>query len=306
LNIPIDQFENWLRNKNLKDRSIKEYMYYFNKFLIYGPFTQESVSKFLSEKSNRNVIARSFLINLQKFLFVNYKELGIEREKRMDISEVELPKLSGRTKQILIKPLMEEQVLEIVNHMPSEKTKLMTLLTYYGGLRVGGLMSIQINSFNWNEWKKDMTDQGECVVREKGQKERIAFIPPKIMKRSAQYIRSNNWQSFSAYLFMPDVKNINDVNINSKAYDWATKLRRAGIKAGVSEIDSNGKIIKETGVHPHKLRHSWGYHLKNVKKLDIRDIQEILGHSSIVSTQRYLYTDKDHIKKLLKDHSSSS
>jgi len=32
MKIPLDKFEDWLRNKNLKDRTIENYVYYFNKF----------------------------------------------------------------------------------------------------------------------------------------------------------------------------------------------------------------------------------------------------------------------------------
>ena len=67
MKIPIDKFEDWLRNKNLKERTIENYVYYFNKFTAES-FTQETISRFLADKTNRNSIARGFLVNFKKFL----------------------------------------------------------------------------------------------------------------------------------------------------------------------------------------------------------------------------------------------
>ena len=95
MKIALDKFEEWLRNKNLKERTLENYVYYFNKF-TFDVYNQETVSRFLSDKTNRNSIARSFLVNFQKFLMVNYKELGFSQDSRVRIAEVELPKLTGR------------------------------------------------------------------------------------------------------------------------------------------------------------------------------------------------------------------
>jgi len=299
MRIPIDKFRNWLVNKNLKTKTIEEYLYYFNKFLLYGPFTQENVSRFLSKKENMNGVSRSFLMNLRKFLMVNYKELGLNQDNRIDVSEVELPKLTGRVKERLVKPLTEEQILKLEQYLPREREKLQLLMSYYGGLRVGELYKIRIISFNWDEWKKDINQVGECSVFGKGDKEGLAFFPSAIMKRIAAFIHSQNYSSPSSYLFMKNVDDIEKVNISNRVSTWQKHLRNAGIKSGISQVDANGNIIQDTRVHPHKLRHSWGHYLKSIKKLDIRDIKEFLRHSSIISTQRYTYTDKSELKELL-------
>lgn len=301
MNIPINGFEDWLINKNLKARTVKEYLYYFGKFVPYAAFTQESVNRFLSEKSNRNPSARCFIVNLKKFLMVNYKELGIDKNRRIEIAEVELAKLSGRLKERLVKPLTEDQILEIEKHLPDEKEKLQLLMTYYAGLRAGELLKIQVSSFGWDEWKKDMTQYGECRVLGKGDKEGLAFFPPLVMTRIARFVRAKNFPSLSSYLFLKNKEDLEGVKIEGRLVTWERKLKQAAIKAGIVQFDSNKKIIEDTNVHPHKLRHSYGYYLRNVKKLDIREVQEILRHSSILSTQRYTHTDKAHVKKILKE-----
>ena len=299
MKIPIDKFRNYLLNKNLKNKTVEEYLYYFNRFLIYEAFTQENVGRFLSKKENMNGVSRSFLMNLRKFLMINYREMGLSPDNRLEISEIELPQMSGRTKERLVKPLTEEQILQIEKHLPTERERLQLFMSYYGGLRIGELFRIRVISFNWEEWKKDMNQVGECSVLGKGNKEGLAFFPPSLMKRIATYIRSQDYKSLSAYLFMKKVGDAEEIDVSNKVRTWQNNLKNAGIKAGITKLDAKGKIIHDTRVHPHKLRHSWGYYLKNVKKMDIRDIQEILRHSSIVSTQRYTYVDKSDLKKML-------
>lgn len=299
MKIPINDFRSFLENRNLKERTVSEYIYYCLRFLPYKRFTQENINRFTSKKGNMSPSSRGFLKNLKKFLMLNHKELGISQEDRMEIAEVELPTVSGRPKVRLINPLTENHILEIEKYLESEKDKLKLLMSFYAGLRTGELHKIKIVSFNWDEWKQDMNQVCECRVYGKGDKEGIAFFPPILMKRIAKYISTQSYPSLSSYLFMKGVDSKVGGNIQGKTHNWQIKVKRAAIKAGIVKFDDNGKIIPETNVSPHRLRHSWGYHLKNVKNMDIRDIQEILRHSSIRSTEIYTRIDKSVLKEKL-------
>lgn len=298
MKIPLDKFENWLINKNLKERTVNEYLYYFNKF-TFESFNQETVSRFLSQKANRNNIARSFLVNFQKFLMVNYAELGLSSESRLKIAEVELPKLTGREKTRIVKPIPHSQIPLLEAALPTEQLKIMALITYYGGLRLGELLKINMLSFNWEAWKKDTSKMGECRVYGKGDKEGIAILPAALMKRITLYIKSRKLASLDTKLFIRGNEDLTAMQLKNKSRSWQTKLREAGIKAGITKLDEKGKPIKDTVVHPHRLRHSWGAHLLNDKDLDIREIKEVLRHSSIQSTQIYTQVNKEHLKKKL-------
>lgn len=295
--IPIDKFEEWLLNKNLKERTIENYIYYFNKF-TYDSFDQETISRFLSQKSNRNSIGRSFLVNFQKYLKVNYKELGFSQEIRVKIAEVELPNLTGRVKQRLIKPIPHEHIAILEKHLETEKLKLQLLLSYYCGLRLGELLKINILSFNWETWKKDITKMGECRVYGKGDKEGIALVPSELMKRTALYIKSKTFKSLDSKLF---IRGGADINLKNKSRTWQIKLREAGIKSKITKLDEKGKPIIDTVVHPHRLRHSYASYLLNIRGLNLREVQEILRHSSVQSTQIYTHINKEHLKNKLNE-----
>jgi site-specific recombinase XerD len=51
-----------------------------------------------------------------------------------------------------------------------------------------------------------------------------------------------------------------------------------------------------TGVHPHVLRHSMATHCLN-RGMDIRHVQELLGHTSLVATQKYLHLATANLQK---------
>ena len=292
MNIPLDKFEEWLSNKNLKERTIENYVYYFNKF-TFDVFNQETISRFLSDKTNRNSIARSFLVNFQKFLKVNYKELGITLDSWKDIVDVELPKLTGRVKQRLVKPIPHEHIRLLEQTLQTEQDKLQLLLSYYCALRLGELLKITILSFNWDKWKNDISKMGECRVYGKGDVEGIALVPAVLMKRVGNYIKGKSFSSLDSKIF---VRGGVDINLKNKGRSWQMKLRDSGIRAGITKLDGDRKIIEDTVIHPHRLRHSYASYLLNEKGLNLREVQEVLRHLSIQSTQIYTHINKEKLK----------
>lgn len=296
MKVPIDKFEDWLVNKNLKPRTIENYLYYFNKFTS-EIFNQETVSRFLSVKSNRNTIARSFILNYKNFLLANRDELGITPAVKLNIASIELPKLTGRSKQRLIRPIPHEQIKLLEVNLGTEMLKIQLLLSYYCGLRLGELLKITIISFNWDIWKQDTNQMGECRVFGKGDKEGIALVPSFLMKRIAGYIHDKGFPSINSYLFIDPSKD--GARLKNLAREWQKKLREAGIRSGLTKLGSDGKPIPETAVHPHRLRHSYASHLINVVGLDLTEVKELLRHSDISSTQIYTHIDKTKLKTKL-------
>lgn len=290
------QFEDFLKNKNLKERTIENYIYYFNKF-EFETFNQETVSNFLSLSSNQNTIGRSFLLNYKKFLLLNYVELEISPEAKLSIFDVEFPKITGRAKQRIIKPLSQDQVLLLEQYLESESLKLHLLLTYFCGLRLGELLKITLVAFNWEVWRNAPTEMGECRVLGKGDKEGIALVPPYLMERVAKFIHVEDFPSVDSYLFIKPKKE--GLKMKDLARTWQMKLAQAGVRSGITQIDAAGNSIKETSVHPHRLRHSYASHLLNVVGLDLMEIKDLLRHSDISSTQIYTHISKEKLKKKL-------
>ena len=292
MRIPLGDFESFLKNKNLKDRTIENYLYYFNKF-NYDVYNQETVSRFMAQAANRNSVARGLLLNLKKFLVMNHKELLISKELKVDISDVELPTITGRIKKRVIRPIPHDDIFIIEHQLDTEKERLQLLLSYFCALRLGELFKITIASIDWDKWKKDPKQMGEAIVLGKGDKEGKAYIPIELMTRIARYIHTQNFPSVGSYLFRDPTK---DYNFNALSRGWQLRLARAGIKARVTKLDDLGKAIHNTAVHPHRLRHSYASYLINIVGMDVRKVQIMLRHSDISSTQIYTHVEEELLK----------
>ncbi|MDR3123747.1 MAG: tyrosine-type recombinase/integrase [Treponema sp.] len=72
-------------------------------------------------------------------------------------------------------------------------------------------------------------------------------------------------------------------------------LSVAGIRWIIARYADRSGLQKN--VHPHSLRHSFATHLVNAG-CDVRIVQELLGHASLSTTQRYAHVDMERLKKV--------
>lgn len=291
IGVDATYFTNYLKQKGLSERTIREYRAYFLGFEQYS-FNQDGVRQFFNEQKNNNIVARAFIKNLKECLLVNYKQLNINNEQYREINDVITPKQTGRKEQKITIPLNLEQIKRIEEHLATQELKLMLNLTYYCGLRLGELTSIKISSFNWNVWRENPDDFGEVIVYGKGRKQGISIVPSWLMKQILVYINQNPKK------FEKEESNSNLFKVSGDT--WEERIREAGISSGVTIIDNiTGKPIENTRVYPHRLRHSYASNLLK-GGVDIRFIKEALRHTSISSTQIYTYVSKDDLKQRLR------
>ena len=300
--IDDEKFEEWLVNKQLTPRTVENYMYYYFKFVnLKLMLDQESAVKFYSKKANRNSIGKTFLVNFRKFLMENHKSFNISVEELGDLAEMDLSSFRIGKSQKLVLPIAHEDIPLLEKHLSSERLKIQLLLTYSCGLRLGEALKIRFRNFNWSEWGKDMTKYGECRVTGKGGKPGIALVPGQVMNRISHFFQSSAFNPLTenSLLFLKHTVPDEEINVKNKASNWQRHLSHAGVKSGITKLDGKGNIIKETRVYSHRLRHSFGHYLLNVKKLNLREVQELLRHTSITSTQIYTYIDKEELKEKL-------
>ncbi len=153
------------------------------------------------------------------------------------------------------------------------RDKAMLELLYATGIRVSELIGLDLNDFN------SQLSFIRCGI---GEKERFIPIYPVAVKAVTNYIEKSrsvlvNGSSESA-LF---------VNITGE------RMSRQGFWKILKGYASAAGI--RSAITPHTLRHSFAAHLLE-NGADIRDIQVILGHSDISSTQRYAQYLKDKMK----------
>jgi len=167
--------------------------------------------------------------------------------------------------------LTKDEVKRLINAIPTKKSKLMISMIYACGFRVSELINLKINDLNFEE----MTGY---VRQAKGKKDRIFNISKFLLNNLKKQV-NNQRELNQEYLFTGPKGKLTDRNLQKI-------VRKFAKKAGIN---------KE--VHPHTLRHSFATHLLE-NNVDIRKIQELLGHADLSTTQIYTHISTEELKKI--------
>ena len=153
---------------------------------------------------------------------------------------------------------------------------------YSTGLRISELVNLNIEDID--------LDRGEFMVRGKGDKPRPVFLSQNAIRAIRQYL--DDRQDTFAPLFISHGRSRTDDMLSKgeklrlTAYTIQEMVRKHGRLAGL-----NKKVT------PHTLRHSFATGLLN-EGADIRAVQEMLGHSSIQTTQIYTHVTNKQLKEI--------
>jgi integrase/recombinase XerD len=147
---------------------------------------------------------------------------------------------------------------------------------YASGLRVSELINLKLSNVYF--------DLGLLRVIGKGNKERIVPIGEDAIKHIQLYIAGVRRSQMNIH---PDDGNIVFLNRRGK------KLSRVMVFMIVKEAARNAGITKN--VSPHTFRHSFATHLIE-GGADLRAVQDMLGHESIITTEIYTHLDTDYLR----------
>ena len=199
-------------------------------------------------------------INAIKFYFEKVK--GGERKTYY----IERP----RKEYKLPKTLSKEEILAMLQVSTNLKHKLIVGMLYSGGLRLNELLHLTVSDVDIN--------QNLIFVRNaKGKKDRITLLAEHIKEDLAMYLEEYN--PINWLLESPKRDQYSATSINLVVKQAA---KRGGIKKNVT---------------PHMLRHSFATHMLE-QGVDIRYIQELLGHSSPKTTMIYTHVSKADFARL--------
>jgi len=145
-------------------------------------------------------------------------------------------------------------------------------ILYGCGLRISELVGLNLEDADLNE--------GVLLIRGKGRKERLTPLTPPAMEALRNYL------DVRAELVRPETDNALFLNYRGG------RLTQRGARKLL-----DGHIIKcsmTRRVSPHALRHTFATHLLEMGA-DLRSIQELLGHASLSTTQRYTHANLDYL-----------
>ncbi len=252
----ITQFCNFLQKLNQETKINKVNSLYIKKWII-----DLSLSK-----NSKKTLARKVSSLKSFFKFAQKKDILSNNPTEM----IKPPKIESK----LPKYLNVDEVFSVIEINPDPNTyqsvrdTAMLELLYSSGLRVSELTGITINDINF--------DLEIIKVKGKGNKERIVPVGKKALDAINEYlkIRKN--------LKMP----VNTSHLFLNKYGKPLSPRTVQNLMVKRRLSTGIR----TDATPHTLRHTMATHLLE-SGADLRSIQEMLGHSSLSTTQKYTHLD---------------
>lgn len=264
-------------SKNTIDAYVRDATLFFQFLKIQQIAFLEKVSEddliiFLTELKNKSYAEASInriLMTLKVFFKFLKREEFISKNIALYVS-------SQKIWQLLPHILNHQEIESLLNQpdcasCQGMRDKAILEVLYATGIRVSELCALQIQD----------VDDTFIRVKGKGGKERLVPIGEKAIAAVDDYLTHyrDSFEVNSSFLFLSTKGHaLNRIQIWKLIKDYAKK---ANIQKNIS---------------PHTLRHSFATHLLD-NGADLRVIQEMLGHASINSTEKYTHLSKSHIQK---------
>ncbi len=261
--------------KGYSPKTIREYSYdlkMFERFNCGKPFeetTTMDLRRFLLHlKRDKEYAARSLhrkICSLKSFFKFLKKEGLISTNPTENIESPKIPKSLPKTITI-------EETLKLLATPDKPRDKTILYLLYGTGMRVSELSNLNIEQI-------DLKDKTIHVIGGKGGKDRIIPFPNEIIKILEDYIITRGSPQDSAFI------------LNRSG----NRLTPRSIQRIVKKYKNAANLLDKT-LTPHTLRHAFATHLLS-NAVDIRVIQELLGHASLSTTQLYTHVSLEHLRK---------
>ena len=269
-------FETYLRlEKSLSENSVEAYLNDISKLAKYINFsgsdkspvdvTYQDLKDFLGwygKESNNARTQSRVLSGIRAF----FRYLLIEGETDDNPAAlIESPKIGLKLPQVLSVAEIDMLIKAIDLSKPEGHRNKAIIETLYGcGLRVSELVNLHLTDIH--------RDEGFVVVTGKGNKQRMVPISGKALMEIDLYMTDRKR--------LPVVNDKNIVFLNRRG----NQLTRAMIFTIIKDLAAKAGIRKK--ISPHTFRHSFATHMVEAGA-DLRAVQEMLGHESILTTEIY-------------------
>lgn len=271
--------------KNLSDNTIRAYESDLSQFFGFWHSLSADDKKHLSvrqiverylvnlfhKKIDKSTIARKFSCFKTFEKFLNGQGVSLKLKLQRPRLDKKLPTyLSVDEIFYLLDTITDEK-------LPTKKPlrdKAIFELLYATGIRCSELVNIQIKDLD--------LAQKTIRVKGKGRKERMVLFGQKAQNKLNEYMQKERHRplSPSEYLFL----NNRDTALTARSVQRIFEMFRTFLKF-------------ERPITPHKIRHSFATHLLN-QGVDLRTIQELLGHKTLASTEKYTHVNLEDLTRL--------
>lgn len=233
-----------------------------------------SFLKYLDEQQlSKNTISRtlSALRHFYSYLVINNK---------LKVNQFKLIRNPKKDKK-LPNFIQSDELQKIFNSIETDtplglRNRLIVELLYATGLRVSELTNLKIKDIDINN--------NEIRVYGKGSKERIAYFGEYAKKYLIEYINSSRKELLGR-------KSSDYLLINHQGEELTSR----GVEHIIEEIVK--KAALKHHISPHVLRHTFATDLLN-NGADLKSVQELLGHSSLSTTQIYTHITNERLRSV--------
>ncbi len=277
----VEEFLVYLQGvRSLSDKTLKGYRLDFDSMmsLCGGPHIPISEYSLVTLRSSVGLLVRQKKAVASVNRYISAVRSLFAYCRRLDYIKVN-PALELHTLKngIRVPRYMTETEVNALCHQPDEQELLWAVrdkaiceLLYSSGCRVQELAGLTLNSFT--------ADWSSAIVLGKGRKERRVWFSEEAVACLKEYLPSRA-------LKIPAEKTVDALFINQNGNPLSVR--------GICWIVERYSSVEGTGkpVSPHAFRHTFATTMLN-NGADIRVVQEMLGHSSISTTQRYTHVSR--------------
>tara|TARA_B100000579_G_scaffold436799_1_gene463920 strand:+ start:1540 stop:2454 length:915 start_codon:yes stop_codon:yes gene_type:complete len=289
----LDDFYDYLKKeKNYSNHTIKAYKNDLSRFLVFLPRTisgfdkvnRESIRGFLESEIDRKDIKKPLsnktiarrLASIKSFFKYLLQSEQINKNPARHIETTRRSKtIPNFLDQKVIKSLMESPNLSTIKGL---RDRAILELFYSSGIRLSELIALNIGHI--------AVENQLIKVHGKGDKERLIPFGNRAKFYIEKYLKSRALSFKRAH-------NNNPLFVNDKDKRVPTSTIQRRIRNYIKLV-AEGKRLG-----PHILRHSFATHLMEMGA-DIRAVKDLLGHSSLSSTQIYTHVEPKRIKSVYK------
>lgn len=266
----IQKLKNELISRRYSKSTVKSYVYHVENFMEFidkpsSYATEADVKSYvlsLAADKDFSTSSMNIAINAIKFF------LSEILDKNYITSVIKRPRKDKKLPVVL----SSEEVLKILGVTKNFKHNLLLMIIYSGGLRVGEAVNLKFEDVDF--------DRRMLKIRAgKGRKDRYTIISNAALDALKIYMKP-----FSpADWIFPGTQPKTHITTRTAEKVFETALKNAAVK-------------KSAGIHA--LRHSFATHLLE-SGVDIRYIQQLLGHVNLKTTEIYTHVSTKHIEKIV-------
>jgi integrase/recombinase XerD len=289
-NTSIQEFKSWLKlERSLSPNSVEAYMNDIGKLEQFVSMSMPNkkpdaleladLKKFIEWINELGASPRSqsrVLSGIRAF----FRFLFLTDQIKKDPSElIESPKIGRKLPEVLSTQEIDKiQAVIDLSTPGGHRNKAIIETLYSCGLRVSELINLRLSNLYFNE--------GFIRIMGKGSKERLVPIGEKAIREINLYLEQRRLQPN----ILPKAQNILFLNRRGN------KLTRVMIFTIVKTLAEKAGIQKT--ISPHTFRHSFASHLVD-GGADLRAVQEMLGHESIITTEIYTHLDREYLREAI-------